>query len=316
MSTTISYSSFGIQSTTDAEFRTWVSNVHAMIVAAGLVNTSDTGQIDTSTVARPVGTAIAGYKIYRFNDALQATSPIYIKVGFASNSTTGTSYLPCLYVSVGSGTDGAMTLSSATDSERLSFQVNNASTATVQTSAIRHAATSDGTSFGLFFGIDGASLTTGTDSVQHPHVIVARTVDSNGDANAQGSIFAFSGMFGAAASANYGCWFVASPISTWGPTKDLQVLPTPMELMTRSTGVSTAGIAVSPIVPTIGITRYPIPQGLVYYANDLPIGTLVQLTVYGRTKNYRAMGVAARVGFQVSQAVVGPGTGALLWLWE
>lgn len=94
--------------TDDATYRQFVTAVHDAIVAVGLVNTADTGQIDEDTALRPVTTNTdGGYKIYRFDDAKQATAPWFIKVIYGRGSNTNVTRLR---VAVGTGTDGAGTL--------------------------------------------------------------------------------------------------------------------------------------------------------------------------------------------------------------
>ena len=89
----------------DAAFRAWIIEFHTLLTTAGLVNTSDTGQIDTATVTRPgAGSTSAGYKIYRFNDTLQATAPIFIKVEFGTGGSVTT---PQIWLTVGTATNGA-----------------------------------------------------------------------------------------------------------------------------------------------------------------------------------------------------------------
>ena len=96
-----------LQHTNDADFRVWAQQFEALLVAAGLVVTSDTGQVDLTTMTKPVG-GIAGYRMYRFNDALQATAPIYIRVGFGTSTLN--SGAPQMNVQVGTGTNGANSL--------------------------------------------------------------------------------------------------------------------------------------------------------------------------------------------------------------
>jgi hypothetical protein len=90
----------------DADFRSWGSGIAAQLAACELVQTSDTGQINWTTVANPSAGGIAGYEIYRFNDTLQSSRPVFIK--FEYQTYTGTE--PGFYITVGSGTDGAGTL--------------------------------------------------------------------------------------------------------------------------------------------------------------------------------------------------------------
>jgi hypothetical protein len=95
---------------TATTFRAWGSGISAGFAAVGLVQTADTGQINWTTVAAPTaaGTAM-GYEIWRFADTLQATKPIFIKVEYGAGGNTQT---PQMWVTVGTGTDGAGTLTS------------------------------------------------------------------------------------------------------------------------------------------------------------------------------------------------------------
>ena len=72
----------------------------------GLVKTSDTGQVNWSTVNAP-GSAntAAGYEIFRFNDSLQASKPIFIKLEHGTGS--GGPGLYALFITIGTGSDGA-----------------------------------------------------------------------------------------------------------------------------------------------------------------------------------------------------------------
>lgn len=87
------------------------------LVACGWVQTADTGQQDFtlaegSTVAPPPSLyssaagwqGTSGFFIVRFNDALQATKPVFMKFGFYSAQY---SQLLGTYLEVGSSTDGA-----------------------------------------------------------------------------------------------------------------------------------------------------------------------------------------------------------------
>lgn len=93
---------------TDADFRAWATGIAAQLVAAGMVKTSDTGQIDLTTVAKPAATNTAqGYEVYRFNDSLQATLPIYFKIEYGSGGAVDR---PSLWITVGTSTNGAGTI--------------------------------------------------------------------------------------------------------------------------------------------------------------------------------------------------------------
>lgn len=97
-----------INHTTDAGFRAWGSELATSLQTVGLVQTADTGQINWTTATRPtVANTTAGYEIYRFNDSLQGTAPIFLKLEYGTSSNTSN---PQLWLTVGTGSDGAGTI--------------------------------------------------------------------------------------------------------------------------------------------------------------------------------------------------------------
>lgn len=107
---TVATTNNNIDQSSDAGFRVWIQEIiTALFTSIGVTQTGDTGQINTSTVTRPVviNTA-AGYVIGRFNDSLQSTSPIFFKLEFGVGSVQPTQ---CnAWISVGTGSNGSGTL--------------------------------------------------------------------------------------------------------------------------------------------------------------------------------------------------------------
>ena len=66
----------------NATFQAWATGIDDQIKDMGWVQTSDTGQVDVTTVARPAAGAYAGYRIYRMDDSLQSTSPVFLKLEY------------------------------------------------------------------------------------------------------------------------------------------------------------------------------------------------------------------------------------------
>lgn len=85
------------------------NSMHAALLALGLTQTSDTGQLNgTGTIsvgsAPTTGDTIYGYRVYAFTDSLSATDPLFLKVTF--RSTLG--LIPGFMVELGGPTtDGA-----------------------------------------------------------------------------------------------------------------------------------------------------------------------------------------------------------------
>jgi hypothetical protein len=96
-----------IAHTTDAQFRAWGLELSNALQAAGFVKTADTGQINWATVVRPAINTSAGYEIYRFDDALQGTYPIFFKLEYGA---TTSATVAAMWLTVATGSNGAGTL--------------------------------------------------------------------------------------------------------------------------------------------------------------------------------------------------------------
>ena len=108
-----------VWSPTDTAYRAWGAGISAQLVAIGLVQTADTGQVNWTTVVTP-GTSFtyANYEIWRFNDSLQATKPVFIKMEYAIGGGTQTDG-PVFRFTVGTGTDGAGNLTGKVSTPRV-----------------------------------------------------------------------------------------------------------------------------------------------------------------------------------------------------
>lgn len=165
-----------IDHTSNAGFQAWSNTLHLAIIAAGLVNTSDTGQVDLSTAARPGINTFAGYKIYRFDDTMQGTRPVFLKMEYGTGANAA---YPALRVTIGEATDGAGTLSGATLLSNFGWNLSgNATTSTVTPYTTRICAV-DGF-FGCAFGLGAVA------SSVNGFLSLGRTVDSSGVANGDG----------------------------------------------------------------------------------------------------------------------------------
>jgi len=88
----------------DTNFRAWGKGLSDSLVALGWVQTSDTGQVNWITVTAPTLTNTAqGYEVWRMNDTLQATVPVFIKIEYGSGASAG---VPSLWLTIGTGSNG------------------------------------------------------------------------------------------------------------------------------------------------------------------------------------------------------------------
>jgi hypothetical protein len=100
-------------SDTLAHFNAWGQGISNGILAAGLTKTADTGQINwaTNPTAPSTTSQTVGYEVWQFTDSLQSTTPIYIRLGYGSNSTLAQT--PQITYTIGTATNGAGTVTTS-----------------------------------------------------------------------------------------------------------------------------------------------------------------------------------------------------------
>lgn len=176
--TTHSFSS-AISMASDALYRAWWDEVRAGLAACGLVQTADTGQLNPATHVRPGANQTAsGYEIWRFDDALQATAPIYLKIepGRFNSLTT-----PWCALTVGSGTNGAGTLTGIVTDR---FAITAGSSGPGGGSYASYFCHTEGFAGAVF---KASSITSGVTFAVFGFMVI-RTVDSAGDPTADGCV--------------------------------------------------------------------------------------------------------------------------------
>jgi len=95
----------------DATARALGVAIDGAITGAGLVQTSDTGQLDlVAGTAWPASEADWGYRVYRFDDDEQTGDPIFIKLTFSRGDSIDEFRIK---TDIGKGTDGAGALREA-----------------------------------------------------------------------------------------------------------------------------------------------------------------------------------------------------------
>ena len=99
--------------TSAAVAKTWITSFFNNLAACGLVQTSDTGQLDPSTIAAvPAAGSYFGYHVYRFNDTQQSNKPVFLRfvpyVGSYGGANCGG-----VAVTIGFATDGAGNITGA-----------------------------------------------------------------------------------------------------------------------------------------------------------------------------------------------------------
>jgi hypothetical protein len=116
MSTATSSTLRPLQTPGNTNIRALAAFVGDNMAAFGMVRTADTGQTDSGSLTSTSGSnTVIGYQIYRFNDTLQSTTPVFIRVEYGSGASNS---IPAIWITVGFSTDGAGNITGTNKSVR------------------------------------------------------------------------------------------------------------------------------------------------------------------------------------------------------
>lgn len=268
---------------TNAAFRAWGSAVNTALAALGLVQTSDTGQINWTTVTAPVATNTqTGYEIWRFNDSLQSTRPIFFRLDYGSHAQGSSS--PQMWLTVGTASNGSGTITS---------HASWTGTVSAQTSLCIGTTAPSGTNYCYFGNGDGSAIA----MLMWPSqgawgggvFAIERTRNADGTPNGDGFYYIRADSSSAAAVV----W--QQFVFTAGFTQQTSQAYLPTTVWAPAPNNTTQ---------TIGTTLYPLPvftgctpklQGpsqilVVVHKNDLSAHTQFTMTHYGTARTWVAAG--------------------------
>ena len=296
--------------TTTAGFRVWGSEFHAQLVAVGLTLTSDTGQINWTTITIPAINTSAGYEIWRFNDTLQATTPVFLKIEFG---TAGVATQPAVWITVGNGSNGSGTLTGLTSSR----------------SACTYAATSQSTTTNYFsrfvynptLGFFGFAWKIGLIAAYNgPYSagFVFRSCDTTGAPTSTTVQLLTQTNLATVVGSTYGVMQCLNYTTSliYPPTLPLQGQwwSTHIFGYTSTFGGASGYIMVDPVfylTPTLGITQC-LGRAL---ATEIPVNVVAPATLVGSTPhNYVQIG--SPFGAYTGQGSLPTNVTGLLMLWE
>lgn len=268
----------------DAGFRAWATELYNAIISCGLVQTADTGQLATPVVAsRPVNGQVAGYWIFRFNDALQGTAPIFLKISPGRGSNGNATRL---LVQIGTGSDGAGNLTGAI----ITFDAFNTSTSSASGAMPSY--------FNHDSGFFGFAFKSGTMANGLGFCVVCRTTDDAGNPTAEGFFMATRG--GAVSGVWGGFWQSATDGSWCCP---------PFPRTVSQIGSDYQAYKCYGVFP---ITRI-VPQIVAVLNAELPTGSLTGAVevMDGVSRNYIGLGAAT-----AALTAVGASTFQICMKWD
>lgn len=177
----------------DANFRTWGSSISDLWQDVGLTLTADTGQINWTTVARPAINTFAGYEVFTLDtDTKHASFPLYIRVDYGVGAIQDRQ---SLRIQIGSGTNGAGTLTGVTGTAR-TFTASTNNTVSVP----HYCSAGDG-----YFAYVGGWIagTASTSYLANTVFIIERLWDNTGAPTDEGVYTFFGGVITSNLSTGY-----------------------------------------------------------------------------------------------------------------
>lgn len=258
---------------TDADFRAWGSGISAQFAAIGLIKTADTGQINWTTVLKPASsTTMQGYEIWRFNDALQASKPVFFKIEFGSG---GIATAPGLTIQAGTASNGAGALSGS----QIGNKVVNLNKSSVPAVGVVMPSYCSGSPSRLILATDSNTA----DATYLKLIVIERPRTSAGVDTGDGIVTMYS-------SAN-GAQFQVVPFSGAVPTQ-ISTFPyiDPTNLGTSSLGTDAA------LVPGLIMAAGKLEWAsmLVYKSPDIPGASeaIFSVDFLGATRTYMTLGLS------------------------
>lgn len=278
----------------------WVQPCHDALVTIGMIQAADTGQIDIATAPVPTTDPTpAGYEIWRFDDALQATHPIFFKVEY------GTSFITSgcgMWLTVGKGSDGAGDIV-----EILVPRTYVGGSSFIMTDALTgYASSGDGSMCALFPFSAG-----GSQDRAAPSWLIDRSRAADGTATSDGVVVAVrtehdANSPGSSTSTNAGApalWCAAydTAARTYGAIP--VALPHQINGTNLAPGVGVGGAVLAPVFPWTafppGVAPWQPLAAVSYAGGDVSSGAMT-VRMAGSDRTYLFIGLTNSAGWGMS----------------
>lgn len=303
----------------DALFRAWGSGLSTALATVGMVKVPTAGEVDWATVSTPTaGQTMSGFEVWRFDDAFQASHPIYIKIEYGSG---GVAASPALVVTIAKDAGFSQILVPQRRLQNYSAGVvgTTPSVSLVSSCAGRSC-------IAVVLGVGDVS-----GSGPRPAFIIDRSRANDGSATPSGIAFTFNvGQTEPSSSAPPNP-FVAvaydSAAAAEGPVP--AIIPYLLNGTSPSSSASLATGMIAPVLPWLafapGVAPWQPIAGLSYAPGDAVGGAEISVHVLGRDLPYKVVPVSSQHhGWGVClRPVIGGGTTlsnvrqvGLMILWE
>lgn len=268
---------------TNADHVTFAQAIHDMLIAAGLTQTSDTGQATIASLTRPAASAVSGYEMFRFSDTEQATLPIFIRVDYGSGSVQTN---PALRIQVGTSTNGAGTVGGTFYTNTVNAQWHSATDSAAATKPA-FAAYNNGYAV-IAFGIDDVNSRGVFFLIERPKLQDGSRTTDGWILWARYSTTSVAYVFGIGRSSSMTS---VTPASS-GTIANAFTMPVVLGNMDDTVG---ADVALFPLPVAVG-AQMRWSAMLAYRAASIAFGAQQTINIFTTDRNYRTLGGLATSG--------------------
>lgn len=248
---------------TDALFRAFFQFWHDGFANGNWIQTSDTGQINLTTVTKPVAAnTVAGYEVWRMDDALQATAPVFLKIEYGTGAANAST--PGIWYTFGTGSDGSGTLTGTTTVRKQFVSPSNGG------GTFTAMITSDTNRFAYV-----SNITTAAQTIFFYMFTVERSKDGSGQDTAEALMI----LAGVNSSMHQQAW----PIG--GAPQTVETIPNCM-IPGNGTGSDGSVISVYPFFFDLGPFLNPMLNVLLTFQANVTTGVPVTVAMYGANHSY------------------------------
>lgn len=275
MATKQSLGVFPLRGNSDAEIRAWATFVEDLLVTTGgWVHVTCTGETAPSALVAPNATnQKKGFRVYRMDDALQSTRPVFMRLDFGS---AGGNAIVGMWVTIGSSVDTA--------TGTINGSVYYTSGATTQIGAntssatlTNHYGSADKNRVSLAMGV-------ATSNIGHFLFTLERSKDANGNDTTDGLYMAQTqGADGGATRR----WQYINLTGAGGQPPDETGFSYTISNNSPSSFNGTVGVALA--IPYAGVALQPGYNISFSKTGDFIAESQFTLTVYGRTITYQLL---------------------------
>ena len=276
----------------DESFRVWASGISAAIEAVGFVKIPYAGAVDWSTVAAPtVAHTYPAREVFRFDDALQASAPLFFAMEYGCGSSTNG---PGLRISVGKGVDGAGVLTGVLLGQVMSGMATGAASSASNANPQAHRVASCPSKACLVI-----AMSTTAPVFASATMILERSRDNTGAPTGDGLLLTtMQGTSAGAASALSNPFYAVAYASG---QHSLGAVPVVLPYRVAGNVLGAAGSlsagVIAPVLPWVafapGIAPWQPLAALTYAPGDAVAESEITVRVLGADRRYRVIGVDA-----------------------